>query len=291
MLTVIKDAFFENMTYEDWNTSMCSKVLASENLDKLLPNGMDFYIILSSLSGIVGLEGQANYAAGNTFQDALARFRIQRGERVVSLDLGVMNKVGIVAENEDVGRLAKTHMLSVEEEELYALLDYYCLSPTTMVESQTGEQLLVGLPTSRFIQANGGEIPVAYSQPLFSRLRAVDRDDVASSSAKTASQSVTDYSRKFKAASSSAEAAAVVVDGLITKLSQTLSTSAEELDPTKPLQQYGVDSLIAVEMRNWFAREFASNVAIFTFLGAPSILAVGTLVTDASTLREKDNGT
>jgi NADPH:quinone reductase-like Zn-dependent oxidoreductase/NAD(P)-dependent dehydrogenase (short-subunit alcohol dehydrogenase family) len=290
---IFKDALFENMTYEDWNTCMQSKVQASENLDKLLPSGMDFYILLSSLSGIVGLKGQANYAAGNTFQDALARSRMERGEKVVSLDLGVMNKVGIVAENQDIGRLAKAHMLSVEEEELHALLDYYCLTPAPPVESRTGgAQLLVGLPTSHFLESNGADIPSAYSQPLFSRLRVVDRnDETGSSSGKTASQSVTDYSRQFKAANSSAEAAAVVVDGLVKKLSQTLSMSAEELDPTKSLQQYSVDSLIAVEIRNWFAKEFASNVAIFTFLGAPSILAVGTLVTDASTLRQTGNGT
>ncbi|PVH93893.1 ketoacyl-synt-domain-containing protein [Periconia macrospinosa] len=297
---VLRDALFENMTYSDWTTSTHAKVLASENLDKLLPSGMQFFIMLSSLSGIVGVQGQANYAAGNTFQDALALSRIQRGEKAVSLDLGVMNKVGVVAENEDIARAAQAHMLSVEEEELHALLDHYCFSspPTTTTQaepSQVGtigeQQLLVGLPTTHFLQSNGGTIPTAYSQPLFSRLSLLDQNDTATSTSSTQASpqsSKTDYTALFGAAPSSVEAAAVVVDGLISKLSQTLSLSTDELDPLKPLQHYGVDSLIAVEMRNWFAKEFSSNVAIFTFLGAPSIAEVGRLVVDGSTLRKGD---
>ncbi|KAF1967921.1 ketoacyl-synt-domain-containing protein [Bimuria novae-zelandiae CBS 107.79] len=283
----LRDALFENMTYADWTVSIRSKVLASANLDKLLPSGMDFLVMFSSLSGIVGLPGQANYAAGNTFQDALAHARNQRGESAVSLDLGAMKDVGVIAENEGLGHLAKAHLLSVNEHELHALLDHYCLPPSGIPESRVRGQLLVGLPTSHFMQSNGGEVPAAYAQPLFSRLRVIERDEAVSSSAENKQANVTDYGKQFQAASSLVEAATVVVDGLVNRLSQALSMSAEDIEPTKPLHQYGVDSLIAVEMRNWFAKEFASNVAIFTFLGAPSILAVGKLVADASMLRQE----
>lgn len=61
---------------------------------------MDFFVLLSSLSGVVGLHGQSNYACGNTYQDGLARYRTGRGEKAVSLDLGAILSVGYVAERE-----------------------------------------------------------------------------------------------------------------------------------------------------------------------------------------------
>jgi hypothetical protein len=71
------------MTYEDWNLCMHSKALACSKLDKLPSCGMDFFVLLSSLSGIVGLRDQFSYAAGNTFQDGLAHSRINAGKHAI----------------------------------------------------------------------------------------------------------------------------------------------------------------------------------------------------------------
>jgi hypothetical protein len=63
---------------------------------------MDFFILLSSITGIVGTGGQANYAAANTYMDALALSRLESGEKAVSLDLGWIESAGNVAENKEV---------------------------------------------------------------------------------------------------------------------------------------------------------------------------------------------
>lgn len=54
--------------------------------------------MLSSVTGILGNVSQANYAAGNTFQDALARHRTANGFPTVSVDLGQAMDAGYVAE-------------------------------------------------------------------------------------------------------------------------------------------------------------------------------------------------
>lgn len=51
---------------------------------------MDFFVMLSSAICIFGSAGQANYAAGNTFLDALARYRFARGEKAITIDLGMV---------------------------------------------------------------------------------------------------------------------------------------------------------------------------------------------------------
>ena len=72
VLTSYKDGIFERMTFEDWKASVDPKVRGSWNLHTNLPKGMDFFILLSSLCGIVGKETTANYDAGNSCMDALA---------------------------------------------------------------------------------------------------------------------------------------------------------------------------------------------------------------------------
>lgn len=53
-----KDDFFENMSYEDWVASTRSKATGSRNLDAVLPDVLDFFILLSSLNGIFGGRGR-----------------------------------------------------------------------------------------------------------------------------------------------------------------------------------------------------------------------------------------
>lgn len=55
--------------------------------------------MLSSISGIIGNIGQSNYAAGNTFEDALAHYRVSLGEKATSIDLGAVSNVGVMAED------------------------------------------------------------------------------------------------------------------------------------------------------------------------------------------------
>ncbi|RYP05737.1 hypothetical protein DL764_003595 [Monosporascus ibericus] len=107
-----------------------SKVDSSWNLHQQLPRDMDFFILLSSLSGIYGSLVQGNYAVGCTFQDALAQYRIVHGvgKKPVSLDLGWMRDVGIVTEREEYRRDRANvgDINPVESAELIALPDLYC---------------------------------------------------------------------------------------------------------------------------------------------------------------------
>ncbi|KAF2191586.1 KR-domain-containing protein [Zopfia rhizophila CBS 207.26] len=60
----LRDNIFENMNFEDWQTSISPKVAGPWNLHYLLPWNLDFFLFLSSISAITGMASQANYAAG-----------------------------------------------------------------------------------------------------------------------------------------------------------------------------------------------------------------------------------
>ncbi|OJJ96964.1 hypothetical protein ASPACDRAFT_46489 [Aspergillus aculeatus ATCC 16872] len=142
------------MTYEDFILSTRPKVFDSWSLHALLPKGMDFFVLLSSVGGVLGAPSQSNYCAGNTFKDALARYRVQLGERAVAIDLGRMAGEGVVAETagmlDSLRRLG--YFMDVTPADLHALLTQYCDDatarqspvPFTSTTSPTESQVVVG---------------------------------------------------------------------------------------------------------------------------------------------------
>ena len=132
----------------------------------MLPE-LDFFILLSSISGIVGNPGQSNYAAGCTFQDALARYRSKRGQKAISIDLGVMRSIGVVAESESLQRHFEEvqGFAHLEEQDLILLMDV-CCNPTRPVATS---QIIMGLVTPADLLARSSEPTEMMQQPPSSR--------------------------------------------------------------------------------------------------------------------------
>ncbi|GAB1315319.1 hypothetical protein MFIFM68171_05529 [Madurella fahalii] len=278
---VLQDSIFENMTHDQWSLTVETKVHSSWNLHRFLPKDMDFFILLSSLCGVYGAAGQANYAAGCTFQDALARSRTACGYKgSVALDLGWMRTIGIIAETERYRRNRQNagNMAKIEDEDLFALLDHYCnpaaSSGPPLVDKS---QLLVGLVTQEHYHA-ANETPIqTLSRPAFSGF---DSPHLwrSSSDAAAPKEGQQEAAAQFRQAATASDRAAIVVQALRVKLAQAMGVAAEEVDPRRSLSDYGTDSLMAVELRNWIRRDFGATVAVFEIMGGAAITSVGELV-------------
>ena len=94
ILTCFKDGLFENATSEDFNMAIKPKVQGTWNLHKHLPSQIDFFVLLSSLASVTRIRGQTNYAARNSYKDALARHIVSSGEKCISLNLGPILSIG-----------------------------------------------------------------------------------------------------------------------------------------------------------------------------------------------------
>ncbi|KAF2766275.1 KR-domain-containing protein [Teratosphaeria nubilosa] len=122
----LKDSMLGNMSWEDYQTAIKPKVQGSWNLHEILPKDLDFFVMLSSATGILGNRAQANYAAGNVFQDQLAYHRRSLGLPASTLDLGTVLSVGYIAENKGrvaVARNAGITLELIREEEVHALIE------------------------------------------------------------------------------------------------------------------------------------------------------------------------
>ena len=91
------------MTFEEYHGAVACKIQGTWNLHQAAEKRnlqLDFFTMLSSISGVAGQRGQANYAAANVFLDSFAAYRRQRGQAACSVDLGVIEDDGFIANNE-----------------------------------------------------------------------------------------------------------------------------------------------------------------------------------------------
>ncbi|KAF7883709.1 uncharacterized protein EAF02_005629 [Botrytis sinoallii] len=281
---VLKDVLFEKMSFEDWSAATSPKVQGTWNLHRALPDNLDFFILLSSIAGVFGSIGQSNYAAGNTFQDAFCLYRNSQGQKAISLRLGIMNDVGIISENPDVlkNRDLVNEVASVKEEEFLALLDYYCNpdNPLELLASEEALPIICLLAPSQLF-AQGLEIPSWAQTPTFSPLAYIGRDDTLSTDTKSPERS---FKYQLQAADSVKVLKEVVSTAIVMKLAKALGTEVADIDTNKPFHAYGVDSLLAVELRNWFGKELGTNVAVYDIMGAESIRVMSDVVVRNSSL-------
>ena len=279
---VLRDGMFEGITFESWEESTLPKIQGSWNLHSSLPDGMDFFVLFSSISAIIGNRGQSNYAAGNTFEDALAQYRVSKGERASSINLGLFISAGVLSGDKSLLEKfrARSFFNPMTEAQLFALLDYYCNPAESYVNSLDCQTIV------HDAAADQPNTDVAYwlTKPSFRQILT----NMSNGDAGTASSDVVNFGTEFAVASSLTEASAAVTKVLMKKLADTLSLPDKELDAAQPMHSYGVDSLVAVDLRNWFAKELQVDFAIFDILGSTSIAGVSYLAAARSKYRKAE---
>lgn len=288
---VIHDANFETMTFETWQESIAPKIAGSWNLHTLLPSGMDFFVMFSFMAAVCGSPGQANYAAGNAFQGALARHCVASGERATALDLGPFFSVGYVAENAALQARFKG-VSGATEGELFAQLDYHCnpALPDPEAVSQNCQTVAMRFNHS---DTGSGDSQLAYflQKPMFHHIAAaIDGDAERTDSSSTNDASTPagrgDVAKALLSAPTLAAAGEAMAGALCAKLATMLSLGPADIDASTPLHTYGVDSLVAVELRSWFARDVRADIIIFEMMGGVTVAALGFLAAERSMCRK-----
>ena len=107
---------------------MQAKIHGTINLGHAFENShLDFFLVLSSASGILGTGGQANYAAGNTFEDAFVEGQANSKTHFMSLDIGLVE--GTITDNRMIKQsLQRQGLIPITPKELLAFFEY-ALSP------------------------------------------------------------------------------------------------------------------------------------------------------------------
>lgn len=245
------------------------KVEGSINLDHLFQeNTLDFFIFFSSISSIIGVPGQSAYNAANMFMASLAEQRRQRGLAASVINIGAIVGTGYISENNFNTSVMREHMaISLTSE-----YDFHQTFAEAVQSSRAGSSLCTEI-TAGLGQVKQDEVnqPKWASNPLMSHLilnpESGQRDVVGS-------KSNTDLKARLRAAHSVEQARAIVRDALLEKLSTLFhlpNFANGEENRKKRLDELGIDSLIAVEIRGWLMRNLQLNYPVLKILSGISI--------------------
>ena len=269
---ILRDRMFTTMTPQEFREPMSPKVSGTWNLHKIAQEQnwpLDFFTMLSSISGLVGQLGQSNYAAGNVFLDAFATYRLQQGLPACSINLGPIEDVGYLEDKDMLSSVFESRGWStINEALLHRIIRASILQQTHKLNPDNTGQIVTAIMP--------GNPPF---EPLhrFSALRPVAGTVAAGRGGSGAADSNATKLTMLKTAAKGdldhPTLLAVAVELVNSVLMRSLGIS-ESIEPNRPLANYGVDSLVSVEVRNWMRAELAIEVSALEIVGARTLTAL-----------------
>ncbi|KAI3327074.1 reducing type I polyketide synthase [Xylariaceae sp. AK1471] len=269
---VLCDRPFSSMTVDEYHTALRCKVQGTWNLHHASLEqdlSLEFFTLLSSISGTYGSKGQANYAAANAFLDAFASYRNRLGLPACSIDLGVIGEVGYMAEHDELmNRYDETVWHVIGERVLRKTLELSIYQQGYLpINARSASQMIMGLrvpqpehsPLSRDARFAG----------LFSRGHGTSSQDASHQGPK-------DLELIWVMIRSKAGARAILetTTQALNKYLMKILRVSEPLDFARPLSAYGIDSLAAVEVRNLLKVELGVELTTLEIINASSLISV-----------------
>ncbi|WP_234022314.1 type I polyketide synthase [Streptomyces ipomoeae] len=235
---VLDDGVVTTLTPERLSAVLRPKVDAAWNLHELTADrDLDAFVLFSSLAGLIGGPGQGNYAAANTYLDALAHHRAAGHRAALSLVWGLWEQGGSMTgqlSEADRQRLARGGLVPLTADDGMALFDASLrgADPVTV-------PVRLELGALRAL-AEQGSLPPLFQGLVKHTRRAANSDgDTAGGLAE----------RLAKAGRADQER--ILLDLVTAETATALGhASADAIDPALPFSDIGFDSLTAVELRN-----------------------------------------
>ncbi|KAL8789759.1 MAG: hypothetical protein Q9213_001010 [Squamulea squamosa] len=259
VLTLHEDAIFSNATFEDWEQVMGPKVRGAWHLHKLFPK-LDFFVSLSSTTGIVGRTGTSLYTGTSTFLDAFSEYRVKLGLPAVSVDLPIVESVGLAVERGTIGQLRASLGVTITEDQFYTLIEGAIIGPSSGLNAY-GRSLSWTLATKADIDSLVWE----HFNPLsvMRRLRAYSGGvSLSSNESKKLQELLKDGSPEL------------LMDALSDKVSTITMIDRDEITPDRSLLDYGLDSLFSLELRNWVRRSLKIDMVLKDITSARDLRAL-----------------
>ncbi|KAI3326287.1 ketoacyl-synt-domain-containing protein [Xylariaceae sp. AK1471] len=273
---VLKDGMFEQMSYTSFLAAITPKVRGALSLHKALGSAkLDFFVMTSSVSAVLGNMGQSNYSAANSFLDALARHRAAAGLAATSLALPMVLDVGVVAEDDAIEvSLMRKGLYGISEEEMLRGIEaamttrsHEPSSGSSRLAISTPAHLVMGMEVRELgraiasIKADSTD-PFWINNARFCHLRAAIEADAAcggSSSDSHVGAQEQGFATTLEAAQTKGPEAVVTVIAahIMQRMSGILMIPVEDFEVDGPsLGSYGLDSMVGTEMRSWLFKEF-----------------------------------
>ncbi len=236
---VLRDRTIAATDFDEVREVLRPKVDGTRNLHRLTcGDPLELFVLFSSAAGLLGSGGQAGYAAANAFLDGFAHWRRGQGLPATSVDWGVWSEIGLAARPDRAGRLAEKGMGSIDPASGLRIL-------AGLLAESPAQVAVVPLDAPAWFAHNPGQ----ERWSIFVGL--------AGGHAATGPLSVATPEELERA--------------LTGWVAGVLRTSPAAIDPEVSLTRLGLDSLMAVELRNLLEARLGVRLPTPAFLDGPTV--------------------
>jgi myxalamid-type polyketide synthase MxaB len=253
---VLDDGILTQQTRERFERVMTPKVDGAWNLHRLTQDDeLDFFMLFSSGASVLGSPGQANYVAANEFLDALAHYRRAAGLPATSINWGAWAEVGLAAREDRARHLSNQGLVAFTPEQGARLLGWILeRNPVQVMAAAVDWACLLSSYSSPLLSELAGEVTLFPSQKR--------RGDGLTK-------------EKLQAAPPE-ERRPLAENFLAEQLAAVLRCPTSKVDIHQPLNRLGIDSLMAVELKNRVEADLETSVPVTALLQGPSLSQLAT---------------
>jgi myxalamid-type polyketide synthase MxaB len=253
---IVDDGVLLQQTWARFTRVMAPKVAGAWNLHTLTQNmPLDFFVLFSSTASLIGPPGQGNYAAANAFLDALSHHRQALGLPALSINWGPWGQVGMVTalSSRDRRRLIDQGMSFIPPAQGVQVM-------AQLLNRASPQVAVLPIDWARYCRF----FPAALELPLLTHLvQQAESPADADTRQKLTLQAVLD--------ADPSERQQLVETSLREMVARVLRLPADGVDVRQPLNDLGLDSLMALELFNRIEKTFSKTIRLETTLQAPTV--------------------
>ena len=252
---VLDDAVVSHLSIEKFERVMAGKIGGALAFDKHLKGEpLDFLLYYSSVAGVLGSPGQANYAAANAMLDALAHHQRAQGIPATSINWGTWSEIGLAAAKEYRGaRLASQGLEGLTRTEGTALV-------MRILETTRAQVAAVHLNADQWCAFHSAAASSGFLAKLTGNSLTRSPRDGDSGSKLTLLRG--------------AELCVALTEWLRQEVALVLRLDVARIPVDKALRTLGLDSLMALELRNRLERTLSLKLSATMVWNYPTVSAI-----------------
>ncbi|KAM0334359.1 hypothetical protein ACHAQA_001385 [Verticillium albo-atrum] len=268
---VLHDTMFVDLDMERIDKVMRPKVQGSTYLEEIFHNThLEFFILFSSMACVTGNPGQSAYAAANMFMSGLAAQRRQRGFNASAVHIGAIFGNGYVTRELTLAQqqfLRKVGNMWLSEQDFHNLFAEAVHAGKSW--RKQNPELSTGLMTIEDNDEFRKNI-TWFKNPMFQHcVRNAQSAELVESAGK--GRRGVQVKAHLQEAISPHDVRDILYEAFSAKLQ--VSLQVEEGRPIADLtaDNLGIDSLVAVDIRSWFIKEFQVEIPVLKILSGATV--------------------
>jgi acyl transferase domain-containing protein/NADPH:quinone reductase-like Zn-dependent oxidoreductase/acyl carrier protein len=289
---VLDDGGVPQQTRSRFSAVLAPKVAGAWNLHRLSRSAqLDCFVLFSSAAGVLGSRGQSNHAAANAYLDALAHYRRERlGLTALSVNWGAWSGTGAAVRHNVIQKGERIGVDPIPPAEGFRILE-------RLLEENCTQALVSRVDWARWARHEKAE--AAVNADLLMRVMHGPKHGNAQKNAgpagldQAASVNAPDGQRSWRRtldAAPQAQQPPMLEARLEGRVRSVLCLhESQSIAATRPLQEYGMDSLLSIELRNALSSDLELKLPATTLFDYPTLASLmNYLVRDVLELQTSD---